>query len=271
MTHHSLHRQHWTRFLPHTAAAIAAGTVQYLAQPMKRTVSVSSNPSRSVRRRLKARPKKLLIVPRASKQRTELKTFDFNTVASNFQNTGQFSVLNAMTQGPEFYQRIGRKIYMRSIEIRGYVSNVATGITDFGRIMLIYDSQTNGGTPPLAALLQSANTGAITDAFTGINMNNRQRFTVLRDIPLIIPPVTNTGGAGVLTNGPQFIGDGNNPFNIHLYIPLKGIETIFNSNDAGNTTADITSGSLLLVTYNQNAVNNGSWVFNFQSRLRFFD
>lgn len=207
----------------------------------------------------------------SSRSRTEFKTFDLATINAPLINGASAATTNAMTQGPEFYQRIGRKIYMKSLKIEGFINNVATSIQDYARILVVYDTQVNGAQPPLAAILQNANAGAVTDGWAQLNMNNRQRFTILRDQKIVLPSVTNAAGAGVLTNGPQYVDSVVNQLRINMFIPLKGLETIYNSNNAGNTAADITSGAVFIYVFNSYNVNNSSWQFTFTTRLRYYD
>lgn len=154
---------------------------------------------------------------------------------------------------------------MKSLHLRGWIGNVATGTQDFGRIVVYYDSQPNGAAPAnIATLLQDSNAAAGTSAESEINLINRQRFKILRDHQFLLPSVTNT--AGVLTNTAYPESDGQ--LKVDLFIKLKGLETVFNATNGG-TIADITSGAIgmLLVT----DTGNNTWEFVWSSRLRYYD
>lgn len=198
---------------------------------------------------------------------TELKAFDTPLFASNFTAAGVFTCLNLPVNGPELYQRVGRKIYMKSIQIRGTVENILTTNVDIGRIIVFYDSQPNGAAPTLATLLQDSNAAAATSVLSEINLANRQRFKILRDYQLALPPCTNVAGA--VTN--QTIQDPiNNSFNIegkHWFVKLKGLETIYNATNGG-TIADINSGAIWIVTFS--TINN-AYSLNCHARLRYYD
>lgn len=195
--------------------------------------------------------------------KAELKAFDLAETTSSLAVAGAFVTLNAMPQGPDFFQRIGRKTYMKSLHIKGVVYNVATSVTDYGRMIVVYDSQPNAALPNLATVLQDANAAAASSAFSEINLNERERFRFLRDKRFYLPSCTNA--ANVLTNNAQQ-DQIVQSLNINEFIDLKGMETVYNAVNGG-TIADITSGSLFVL-----------WVSNlagydsiFTTRLRFYD
>lgn len=197
--------------------------------------------------------------------RAELKAFDLAQTTSTFTNAAiTLNLLNIVAVGTEFYNRIGRKMYMKSVHIRGFVKNTATAVQDVGRIIVFYDSNPNGAAPVLADILQDANGAAASTATSEINLNNRARFKIIRDHQIIFPSVT--FNAGVLTN--QAFQETDNQMNIDMFIKLKGLETMFNAGAAG-TIADITTGALFVGFIANN--NNGLWSCTFGSRLRYYD
>lgn len=223
-----------------------------------------------------SKPKRLKItIPDYQKGRelnktpkSELKAFDIAEIASVFKLVGTpptFNTLNAQINGAELYQRVGRKTYMKSLHIRGYISNIITTTQDMGRIIIYYDSQPNAAAPLITDLLQDSNAAAGTTAFSEINLINRQRFKILRDYQVLLPSVTNT--AGVLTNL-TIMDPIKESFNIDFFIKLKGLETIYNATNGG-TVADITSGAIGMVCVC--ASNNSDWAFTWTSRLRYYD
>jgi len=195
----------------------------------------------------------------------ETHALDLASSTLNFSTTGNFALLNPVVVGSELYQRDGRMISMKSIHIRGFIGNISTSTQDFGRIILFYDAQCNGGTPALSTLLQDCNGGAATSATSEINLNNRQRFTILRDYNVQFGAVTNTGG--VLTN--YTVADPiKNTFDIDWFINLKQLTTAYNTTNAGNV-GDITGGALFLLCVNNSTSN--TWQLTYGTRLRFYD
>lgn len=197
---------------------------------------------------------------------TELKAFDVAFTNSAFTAAGVYQSLNLPVNGPEIYQRIGRKIYMKSIHIRGHIFNSSTAQQDVARVLLIYDSQSNAGVPVLANILQDSNAAAASTGLSHLNLVNRQRFKVLKDYQVTLPSVTNT--ANVLSNGPVLMDPIENTFNINWFVKLRGLETIFNATNGG-TSADISSGNILLVTVSASA--GSTWNLAYSSRLRYYD
>lgn len=199
----------------------------------------------------------------------ELKCFDVTPGNLNFLTAATGTTVacyNSMPQGPDVYQRIGRKIYMKSLAIRGQIQQIATAATDVGRILVVYDSQPDGGgLPAIGSLIQDCNTGVNQNGFSHININNRARFKILKDYQVILPSATYV--AGVVTN----LGYQDNIIHTHMinwFIPLKGLEGVFNLNSTGAVT-DIQSGSLLIFCVS-NAQDN-KYTFSLTTRLRYYD
>lgn len=199
----------------------------------------------------------------------EKKAFDLATTMLTINTIGGgppvFVTLNACVNGAELYQRVGRKIYMKSLHIRGFVNNTSTSVNDFARIIIFYDAQPNAAAPTIQTLLQDSNAAAATTAYSEINLINRARFKILRDYQIILPSLTNT--AGVITN---FALQDNllNPLNINFFIKLKGLEAEYNGVNGG-TIADISSGAIFITAVS--SISNDNYDFIFTSRLRYYD
>lgn len=198
---------------------------------------------------------------------TELKAYDQTYTNAGFNHaTLAGGFLNIPVLGTEFYNRVGRKIYMKSIQIQGILQNASTGSTDLGRILIVYDTQTNGNAIAFSDVLQDASAAAASSGTSMINLNNRQRFRIIKDQFFYFPAVTNTGG--VLTNTQPNMDAVEKPFYIDWYIPLNMLETVYNAANAGAGT-DIISGALFIMLVTKNFDNQ--WAFTFNTRLRFYD
>lgn len=195
----------------------------------------------------------------------ELLALDLAFVNSDFTIAGVVTLLNPVVNGTDTFNRYGRKIYMKSVHVRGCIQNAATSVQDELRLMIIYDRQPNGVLATSANILQDSTVGAATTSLSHLNLNNRDRFLVLRDMVIQGPACTNT--AGVLTN--YTIPDPvRNSLNVNMFIKLNTLETVYNGGNAG-TSADQSTGSLLMLT--MSAAASAKWTFAFQSRLRFTD
>jgi len=187
--------------------------------------------------------------------------------------TLEIASLNTVQEGAGFYNRIGRRINMKSVHITGQIvpSGNATGagVAEYLRIMLIYDRQPNGALPGATDVLadygQDGNTS--TTAFSHINMNNVERFAVLRDMRVAVPE-NGSGGATQQIN--SIVGQQDNKVN--WFVKLKDLETHYKSNSNPDTVADIATGHLFIMTLGNVAANaNYGYTFDFNARLRFTD
>lgn len=195
----------------------------------------------------------------------ELKAFDValtTTLGATIAGPPAFNVLNAITNGAELYQRVGRKTYMKSLHFRAQLTPSGVATEAVGRIVIFYDSQPNAANPVIAGLLQDSNAAAATTWISEINLTNRQRFKILRDYQVLMGSSTNIGGANEIIIDPI-----KNSFNIDMFIKLGGLETIYNATNGG-TIADITSGALHMVFFGD---ANISYNLNWSSRLRYYD
>lgn len=204
----------------------------------------------------------------------EVKALDLANTFTGFLSVGAgagIKFLNPVVVGAELYQRTGRKIYMKSIQIRGHIYSLASSVLDEGalRTLLVYDAQPNTGTPLIADIIKDANAGAATSVFSSVNLDNRQRFKVLREWNWHMgSTAANFGGQGIAT-GQTTIQDGSQCIHINEYVKLGGLEAVFNAVNGG-TVADIVSGALFLVNISDTNVT-GCWTLNYSTRLRYKD
>jgi len=189
--------------------------------------------------------------------------------------TGLISCINLIQVGSSMFNRIGRKIEMRSIRLTCHIGiftqTVATHSPDYARVVVIYDRQTNGALPTLNDMFQdteqsNANTS---DALSALNMNNRERFVTIIDKRFILPQMTNT--AGVATN--VYPTDTTQcPLAIDEFRKLRGLTTHYkaDSNPAG--IGDVATGGLYFVTFTrQNASGAENHTGNWNCRLKYTD
>lgn len=221
----------------------------------------------------KRKPKRVSAIQRFAPHtppRPEIKSVDCSVAPTAITTAAQFYLLNGMVPGTQFYNRIGQKINMKSITIRW---NIGVGVPgaaadDYVRIMVIYDKQTNGAFPALADVLQdiSQNGTAQSDCLTGLNLQNRNRFVVLRDHTL-----SNYNALGTV----QQVVSGADTETMDVvskveYIPLEGAETIFKSSGATGAVTEVQSGSLIVMAVGQ-TVANQAFNLSYRARLRYTD
>lgn len=168
----------------------------------------------------------------------EKKSID-TAMSATITNGGQFYALCVPVPGAGMSDRVGRKLTMKSLYIRGTVqvqlsatpSGSVTSEAHMLRLIVLYDKQPNGALPALADILGAG--GTVNSMF---NIDNRDRFQILKDKTWAFDPM---------------IYDSTNDayaWNRCIY-PVKifkkiNLETIFNAGTAG-TSADINSGNLI--------------------------
>ena len=99
----------------------------------------------------------------------ELKRFDVNHGPNALQTTGTvFTSLNQVSQGSADYQRVGSKILIKKIQVRGiiYQSEYVGGSNaeQYIRMMIVLDRQTNG-----VGVTDATVAGALLDAPGGLS------------------------------------------------------------------------------------------------------
>lgn len=198
----------------------------------------------------------------------ELKAYD-SSFSMTIATTANSKTINPVQNGSEIYNRVGRKIYMKSLHIRGWVNNKATAVTDYARIMIVYDYNNDGSvTTTFGEILANIRSGGGSDWLSNLDLDNRSTIKIIRDYEITLPAVTNTAGAGVLTNIQSVNDPIKHSFNINWYIDLNGLETVFNSGTS-SSAGDIQSGALFIKVFS--GATDFCWEIDGTYRLRFYD
>lgn len=207
----------------------------------------------------------------------EIKCVDLVSSSQLFLDTGIITPLNFVAPGSAFYQRIGRRIEMKSIRIAGncnikpILSAQTVYYGFYGRVLIVYDRQTNGALPALSDILQTVPQTGVpsTNNYSDINLNNRDRFTIIRDQRLTFQNVFSNNAPTPFVEGVSAPDPLNPIYNLDFYCKLKGLVTQFKADSAAATIADIATGALYLVVVG--AFPTPAWQFNFAGRLRYYD
>jgi len=212
----------------------------------------------------------------------EVKAVD--TVVANGGNNGSLFVsainttavvtpINLIQAGSTFCNRIGRRVNLRSLFFTAWLQNLNTvnASFDYARVIVVYDRQTNGATPAIADILQNTDqaTANTTTSLSNLNLNNRERFVILMDERMTLPPVALTTAAG--TPVPFSPDTSKNVFQIRRYINLKGLPTHFKADSSPAVIGDISTGGLFLVTFGTIAAASESYACRASWRLRYDD
>lgn len=185
--------------------------------------------------------------------------------------TASITPMNLIQEGSSFYNRIGRRIEMKSLHLHGNIIQTGAGTTvnDYARVMVVYDRQPNGAVPTFATILANYDQAgtATSTALSDLNPDERERFLILADERLVLPPVTAATGGVLATDSAQ-----KTLTNINRFIKLRGLATHFKASSSPSVIGDIATGSLLLITVGE-AYASGSegWEAQLSWRLRYDD
>jgi len=183
------------------------------------------------------------------------------------------TALNVLVAGDSGCDRDGRQVINDSIHIRGQVESRTNN--DFGaancaftvNIVLVLDTQTNGGSPAGGSVF--VNPGDLSAASPGdngaapfVNLSNSKRFRILKHIRRVQSPSAISGNGTITRAAGQFV--------FAMDVPLKGMKTNYVSDAAVTgplpSVACLADNGIFLFAWADTA-DYGSISFN--SRLRF--
>lgn len=165
--------------------------------------------------------------------------------------------VNCVPQGATSYNRIGTKILIKSIDFRaafrwyGQTDKEKTQV-NVVRYMIVYDQQPNGAFPAITDII-SHNIGTAPYFYSGVNMANRSRFTILRDRIVTLDPDASSGVVSVKE-----------------FIKTK-LETQFKSST--DTIGDITTGAIYFIAFDLYTTSLEHYISMTHAtfRIRYFD
>jgi len=203
----------------------------------------------------------------------ELKCVDIPPVTGVVSSTASFQLLNGIQNGSAFYNRIGNKVEMKSLEFRanlGLSANNTTSGTEYLRFAIIYDAQPNGVFPTWADIFTSYdNAGATTsDQFSYLNINNRERFKVFADWAFTAPFGANTA---VTNEAMCAMNTCQEATNFHRFIKLKRLVANYKGSASPSAIGDLATGSLFFVSFGTRAAADANYQIYFSARLRYYD
>lgn len=154
--------------------------------------------------------------------------------------------VNLVAPGNGSYNRVGRKISMKSVRLKGLIAlsyyNADTTGEITGtviRMVLVYDKQPSGVLPNFDTVFGRTNQSGTesTQYLDPLKYDNMNRFQVLRDCCYTLNPVlanSNSGTTDVTNLFAEF----------DEYVKLGGRETVYSGQSSPCTIADISSGGL---------------------------
>lgn len=173
----------------------------------------------------------------------EKKFIDTN-VTDDITTTAVVTPINLLATGTDANNRIGRKIEMKSVQVRSYLTLEANSI-NCARLMIVYDKQPNKATASITDILVSSSVTSL------LNMDGRDRFIVLHDEEVVMD---NAQGDSAY---------------IKIYKKLK-LETVYNSTATATDTA-VNTGMLLWCVVGSTAAGSSDIDQNTNIRVRYID
>lgn len=194
--------------------------------------------------------------------------------AATINSTAQLTLLNGISEGTGFWNRVGRKISMVSIQFKGWFGMIPShsSTDDFALVMIVYDKQTNGALPSADTIIGSyQNDGTFKNStlclsYGYLNQDNKERYEILmRDQQWL--PSGASGATDQITAGT--VVPSGNIFTIERMINLRGRPVHYQGTTSG--IGDVATGGLYL--YTQGSIVSGSelYLLNWSMRLRFLD
>lgn len=197
----------------------------------------------------------------------------------NTAKSGQ--LVNGTNVGADVKQRIGRRITMKSLQLRMTISGTNNPINEYTssvvRILVIYDRNPNGvtATPSLndifdVAMITTTGTSVTHYINCGKNMSNKDRFLFLLDKTYTVEQVY-----GIVSGLPPIPADSNHlttkVIQKNFYINLKNLNVSYNG--IGDTLSNINEGALYVTAVaNKSSSGFSDQVYvEFASRVRFVD
>lgn len=184
---------------------------------------------------------------------------DFSDIGTEMTSTGSVRLLFTCAQGTSTQERIGRKLMLTSIQMKGLVqatNNVAVEHTR-NRLSIVYDSRPTGALPGISEIYESAASEALT------NENGFDRFQIIRS--WYFPILGNLGAAAnVNARSTKMMSH-------YIKLGKRGKSCAYGVDAAGvaGSIAGIKEGALYLVTTSNQAAGSGPQSqLNYRVRFR---
>ena len=200
--------------------------------------------------------------------RGEKKSHDHGQTVMQINNSLQKTLLNDIGAGTAATQRIGRRIFPKSLHIKAWIHPPRAsriGRADMITISVIFDKQANGQAFNEADLLHGS--AAAANALSFNNLNNSNRFITLykQSVAVGEVPQLNTN-----TSTRSF-----GPNTFFLDINVRSLEkkvSVVNYSGTGSGIADISEGAFFLTCSGMHDPDaDEEYLIAFNSRLRYTD
>jgi hypothetical protein len=193
-------------------------------------------------------------------------------VVATTNTNGNAVLINAIGPGSGSWERIGRRVHMKSLRLFGSITYAYQYDVDpklYGdvvRMVVVYDSQANGSTIPTWQDIFGVtrpNGTEVSEVLAPVRYDNSDRFKIIKDCRFDFNPETLPSASA--TDVVMYRN-----FDEYLTIPAAAAETLYSGQTSPPTTADISTGALYVFYRHLNS-NNSFVSVDASSRLRFTD
>lgn len=169
-----------------------------------------------------------------------------------FDTTGSLSLIPTIAQGTSKITRVGQKVKLDSVQIRGIASSNSATILATGAMMIVHDRRPKGALPLVTAILTSVSPAA------HLNDDNSHRFQIVRrwDYEFI---GNNTAD-----------GSGKNYYTVNHFIPMN-IPVRYNGTGTTGLISTIDEGALYLLQVGNQVTGTTAAATALSFRTRFTD
>jgi len=196
-----------------------------------------------------------LSVGKAPKVNQELGYFDTNLSAGLCDTTGSVTTINSIANGTSQTQRIGKKITMKSVQIRGHLNNGSAATWNLASVLIVYDRR--------PGTTQAVLTDIFKTPATSLQLNNDSgagRFKIVARWDQIL-----SGIPGTTTGTTQ------SSICFDKFVKLTSARNVVYKAVGTGASGDFEEGELLLCCLGNNTTGTGAASLNCNIRVRFWD
>jgi len=162
--------------------------------------------------------------------------------------------INSCAEGVSRYTRVGKRISLKSVQLKGLVENMTGAAYNNVRALLVWDKQPTGALPNITDILNNAATMSL------LNDDNSERFLILKEEYF---DMTGNNTSGNMTTECNKV--------LKWYVTPKNKETVFSAATQSDQAAGIAKGALYLVTIGVNVAGSTAASALLAFRMRFLD
>jgi len=169
----------------------------------------------------------------------------------NCDTTGSIALIGTIPQGTSVQERVGKKVILKSIQMRGRVETNAAATAIDCAVLIVYDKRPTGSLPAVADVLVSASPNAFN------NDVNSGRFRILRRYDFVLV------GSAANAYTEASMKDASDYFKVNRPEIFKAAGT--------GAIGDIEEGAVYVVTVGGLAAGTGAATATLAFRTRFID